>query len=108
MVVGEGEKMPAALVQPNWEFIMEWSKKKGKDLSNDPKVACTDEKLIKRIKKEIDKHNEGFGQWEKIKRFELTADVWSIESGHLTPTMKMKRKVIKEKYINSYNKIYGH
>ena len=67
-----------------------------------------EEKLIKRIQKEIDKYNERFGKWEMIKKFELTPDVWSIEDGHLTPTMKMRRKIIKEKYMDLYNKIYGH
>jgi long-chain acyl-CoA synthetase len=106
MVVGEGEKMPAALIQPNWEFIAEWSKKKGKNISEDPKLACNDETLINRIQEEIDVYNEKFGKWEKIKKFELTPDLWTIEGGHLTPTMKMKRKVIKAMYIDLYNKIY--
>jgi long-chain acyl-CoA synthetase len=43
-----------------------------------------------------------------VKKFELTPDVWSIEGGQLTPTMKMKRKIIKEQYKDLYNKIYGH
>ena len=68
----------------------------------------TNERLIKRIQKEVDIHNEQFGKWEKIKRFELTPDTWSIEAGHLTPTMKLRRKIIKEKYLSLYNKIYGH
>ncbi|GAB5399850.1 MAG: AMP-dependent synthetase/ligase [Aureisphaera sp.] len=106
LVVGEGEKMPAALIQPNWEFVADWSERKEKNIPSDPKVAFQNEVLIKRIQKEVDKFNERFGKWEKIKRFELTPDIWSIEDGHLTPTMKMKRKVIKEKYIDLYNKIY--
>ena len=64
------------------------------------------EDVIKRIQKEIDFYNERFGKWEKVKKFELTPEVWSIEGGHLTPTMKMKRKVIKEKYKALYDKIY--
>tara|TARA_R110002072_G_scaffold23949_2_gene81964 strand:+ start:71441 stop:73222 length:1782 start_codon:yes stop_codon:yes gene_type:complete len=108
MVVGEGEKMPAALIQPNWEFIDDWSKKKNKGISNDPAEAVNDQVLIDRIQKEVNFYNERFGKWEKIKKFELTPDVWSIESGHLTPTMKMKRKVIKAKYMDLYNKIYEH
>lgn len=48
-----------------------------------------------------------FGKWERVKRFELTSDEWSIDAGHLTPTMKLKRKIIKEKYKDLYTKIYG-
>jgi len=108
MVIGDGERMPAALIQPNWEFIEGWAKKKGKNISKDPNEAIKNPILIERIQKELDLYNERFGKWEKIKKFELTPDIWGIESGHLTPTMKMKRKVIKEKYIKLYNKIYGH
>jgi long-chain acyl-CoA synthetase len=106
MVVGEGEKMPAALIQPDFEFVKEWGAKKGRNLPTDTHEMVQDETLIKRIQKEIDFYNERFGQWEKIKKFELTPDIWSIESGHLTPTMKMKRKVIKEKYQELYEKLY--
>ncbi|ARV10969.1 long-chain fatty acid--CoA ligase [Gilvibacter sp. SZ-19] len=108
MVIGDGEKMPAALIQPNFEFIADWNERKEKGLPSDPAALIQEEKLIKRIQKEIDKYNERFGKWEMIKKFELTPDVWSIEDGHLTPTMKMRRKIIKEKYMDLYNKIYGH
>ena len=107
LVVGDGEKMPAALIQPNWEWINQWSSIKGNDISQDTAIACKDEKLISRIQQEIDFHNEGFGNWEKVKTFQLTPDVWSIEAGHLTPTMKSKRKVIKEMYKDLYEKLYG-
>lgn len=106
MVIGDGQKMPAALIQPNWEFIAEWIKRKGKKLPDDPNELVKNEVLINRIQKEVDFYNEKFGSWEKIKKFELTPDVWSIEEGHLTPTMKMRRKFIKEKYMDLFNKIY--
>ena len=78
------------------------------------KVACAKETLqalnsevvINRIQLEVDKGNTHFGNWERIKRFELTPDVWSIDSGHLTPTMKMKREVIRNTYQDLYDKIY--
>jgi len=107
LVVGDGEKMPAALIQPNWDFIEEWSKRKDKGIPTDPKEAIKSEKLINRIQKEIDRYNATFGKWEMIKTFQLTPDVWSIEAGHLTPTMKAKRKVIKEMYKDLYEKLYG-
>jgi long-chain acyl-CoA synthetase len=108
MVIGEGEKMPAALIQPDFEFIKEWGSKKGRDISSDPKEIVKNQAVIDRIQKEVDFYNEKFGHWEKVKKFELTPDVWSIEGGQLTPTMKMKRKVIKEQYKDLYNKIYEH
>ena len=107
LVVGDGEKMPAALIQPNWDWIQQWSAIKGHDISKDTAVASQDQKLIDRIQEEINFHNEGFGSWEKVKTFQLTPDLWSIEAGHLTPTMKSKRKVIKEMYKDLYEKLYG-
>ena len=107
LVVGDGEKMPAALIQPNWKWVKEWSSRKGHNISQDTAIASKDEKLIDRIQEEINIHNEGFGNWEKVKTFQLTPDLWSIEAGHLTPTMKSKRKVIKEMYKDLYEKLYG-
>ncbi len=108
MVVGDGEKMPAALVQINIDFVKEWAKRKDFQIGEKLTDIIKNERLIQRVQEEIDLQNEKFGNWEKIKRFELTPDVWCIESGHLTPTMKLKRKVIKQKYIALYNKIYEH
>jgi len=49
-----------------------------------------------KIQEEVDHYNEKFGNWEKIKKFELTPTVWSITGGELTPTLKLKRKIVKE------------
>ena len=106
MVIGEGEKMPAALIQPNFEFIREWIDHKKLDIGDSNQDIISSEKVIKRIQKEVDKCNTNFGNWEQIKRFELTPDVWSIEGRHLTPTMKMKREIIKEIYKDLFDKIY--
>ena len=106
MVIGEGEKMPAALIQPDFEFIKDWIKHKNLDIKLDNASIESSPIVLDRIQKEIDKANEHFGKWEQIKKFELTPDIWTIEGGHLTPTMKMKRKVIKEMYKDLIEKIY--
>ncbi|WP_443633519.1 AMP-dependent synthetase/ligase [Candidatus Marifrigoribacter sp. Uisw_064] len=108
MVIGESEKMPAALVQISPEFVRDWAERKGIPIGETLEEISKNELLIKRVEKDINHFNERFGKWEKIKRFEITPDVWTIKGGHLTPTMKMKRKVIKEKYLDLYNKIYDH
>lgn len=105
MVVGDGEKMPGALIQPSFEYAMEWAKRKSLGVKNH-KELVNHTKFIERIQKEIDKTNENLGSWEKIKRFELIDQLWSIDGGELTPTLKLKRKNIKDKYIHLYNKIY--
>lgn len=106
MVVGEGEKMPAALIQPNFVFIKDWIDRKGKDIEKTNEAIACSEIVIKRIQREVDACNANFGKWEQIKKFELTPDEWSIEGGQLTPTMKMKRKIIKGIYQDLYEKIY--
>jgi long-chain acyl-CoA synthetase len=108
MVIGDGEKMPAAFIQPNFEFVREWAHRHHNlNVGATNEELCTNQMVINRIQEEIDHCNEKFGNWEKVKRFELTPDVWSIVDGHLTPTMKLKRKIIKEKYADLYQKIYG-
>lgn len=108
MVIGEGEKMPAALIQPNFEFIEEWAKRHNISLNHDMAQIVADPKVIERLQEEVDDANADFAKWEKVKQFRLTPDVWSIEGGHVTPTLKLKRKIIKQKYIHLYNDIYGH
>ena len=105
MVIGEGEKMPAALIQINYEFVEEWAKRHKFTLKTKEEIT-TNTKLRERIQEEIDEANKCFGHWEQIKKFEITPDPWTIEDGHLTPTMKMKRKVIKEIYKDLIEKIY--
>ena len=108
MVIGEGEKMPAAFIQPNFEFVKEWAKIHKITLGNSTAEIASNPEVIKRIDEEIESINKKFGHWEQIKRFELTPDVWSIDSGQLTPTLKLKRKIIKEIYKDLYAKIYGN
>jgi long-chain acyl-CoA synthetase len=107
MVIGDGQKMPAAFIQPNFEFVKEWATIHGIDIGKSNEEIISNEKVIERIQGEIDTLNEKFGNWEKIKRFELTPDVWSIEGGQLTPTLKLKRKIVMEKYIDLFHKIYN-
>ena len=107
MVIGDGEKMPAAFIQPNFEFVTEWAHRHNNTTFSSNEDMCSSKMVIDRIQEEIDHCNEKFGNWEKVKRFELTPDTWSIDAGHLTPTMKLRRKIIKEKYNDLYQKIYG-
>ncbi len=109
MVIGEGEKMPAAFIQPNFDFVKEWaSRHQDLNIGTTNSEICKNDDVIKRFQEEVDHYNEKFGNWEKIKKFELTPDVWSVEDGLLTPTMKLKRKIILEKYKDLYQKIYNH
>ncbi|WP_396211532.1 AMP-dependent synthetase/ligase [Flavobacterium sp.] len=107
MVIGDGEKMPAAFIQPSFDFIREWAKRHSFYVGDLNEEITSNPEVIKRIQEEVDIANDKFGSWEKIKRFELTPNVWSIDGGELTPTLKLKRKVVREKYADLYQKIYG-
>jgi len=78
MVVGEGEKMPAALIQPNFEFLREWARRHNIELEDNASLIAN-KKVIDRIQEEVNLCNTKFGKWEQIKRFELTPEEWSID-----------------------------
>jgi len=105
MVVGESQKYPAALIQLNFDAVNEWLGQTDIPLNYTEMVANV--KVLNKIKKDIDQANENFAQWEKIKKFKLTPEIWSVDSGHLTPTMKLKRKIIKSKYQDLLEEIYS-
>jgi long-chain acyl-CoA synthetase len=106
MVIGEGEKMPAAFIQPNFQFLTDWAKHKGIAFEN-WKDLCSNERVIARYQREVEEHNQKFGKWERVKTFEITPEEWTIQAEHLTPTLKLKRRNIKARYQDLYNKIYG-
>ena len=106
MVVGSGRRMPTAVIQPNVDHVIEWLKEKGIECNSLSK-AIQKTILKDEILKEVENHNQNFGSWEQIKKIELTPDVWSIDDGHLTPTMKLKRKVVTEKYKDLIEKMYS-
>lgn len=107
MVIGDGQKMPAAFIQPAFDFVKEWAQIHKIQIGQTNEEIITNPEVLKRIEQEVELYNTKFGNWEKIKRFELTPDVWSIEGGQLTPTLKLKRKVVLEKYKGLYDKIYN-
>jgi long-chain acyl-CoA synthetase len=107
MVVGAGEKYAAAIISPSFEFLHGWSFKnkikfrENTDLIKHPKV-------LERYQKEIDKLNEGLGRHEQIKKFALTPDEWTTETGELSPTLKLRRRIVKEKYRKEFDSLYGY
>ena len=105
MVIGENQKFPSAVIQLNFEAVNEWLGHTEKPLTQ--KKLIQDNKVIEKINADVENANSNFAQWEKVKAFRLTDDVWSIDAGHLTPTMKLKRKIIAEKYKSLIEEIYS-
>ena len=107
MVVGEGRKFPAALIIPSYENCIDWAKTNDSSLINLPREEfLTHAKIKQLIEDEVSRLNVNFGNWEKIKKFEILPNEFTIETGELTPTLKMKRKIIAEKYKNEIERIY--
>lgn len=107
MVVGEGQKMPCALIQPNFDYVREFIKRNELPFDNPSNEEIAKAPMMKNlIEEQIKIINQQFGNWEQIKRIELTPEIWTIENGLLTPTLKHKRKNIQAKYSDLYNKMY--
>lgn len=106
MIIGENQKHPAALIVPSFEFLKEYCEGKGIPYPSNAEII-KDEKIVNRIQREIDGMNELFGNWERVKKFELLPAEFSIEGGELTPTLKLKRKEIMLKYEAVINRIYA-
>lgn len=108
MVVGEGQRFPAALIVPNFAFVKDWADRKGMNLRNNSNQEIIDnQQVIDRINKEINEFNKRFGNWEQIKKIALLPAELSIEGGELTPTLKLKRKIIFEKYKALIENMYA-
>ena len=105
MIVGAEQKFVGALIVPSIPILKEWMRQKNihfvtnEDAVNNPEVLNLYRELI-------DSFNKFFNHVEQVKRFELLPHEWTIESGELTPTLKLKRKVIMEKYRDAYDRIY--
>ncbi len=107
MVVGEGQKFPAALVVPSYANCLDWAKINETALINlSREEFLSHPKIYELIGNDINTLNINFGNWEKIKKFVLIPYEFTIEGGELTPTLKMKRKIITEKYKNQINELY--
>jgi long-chain acyl-CoA synthetase len=107
MVVGNSEKYAGAIICPSFEFLHDWCSihnvkyRDNKDLIQNPKV-------IERIQKEIDIYNEQLGRHEQIKKFELTCQEWLPQTGELSPTLKLKRSFLANKYKIKLHRLYGY
>ncbi|WP_313385840.1 long-chain fatty acid--CoA ligase [Chishuiella sp.] len=107
MVVGEGEKMPCVIIQPNFQVLKNYLEIKNISLPSSNSELIKIPQILDVIDREIIKMNKELGNWEKIKKFELTPEEWTIDDGLLTPTLKLKRKNVMTKYKYLYDKMYG-
>jgi long-chain acyl-CoA synthetase len=94
MVVGDGQKFASALVIPAFDDLKGWCKRNGVDCNCSNEELVKNEKVVKMYNELVNKYNTGFAQWEQVKRIALLPQLWTVETGEMTPTMKVKRKII--------------
>ena len=106
LVIGEGQKFAAALIYPNFEHLKSWCNIKGIPYTTDEEMIQSKD-IIMRFRKEIDKYNATLGDYEQVKKFELIAKEWTIESGEMTASLKPRRSKIMANYADLVEKIYA-
>jgi long-chain acyl-CoA synthetase len=106
MVTGAEQKFTGALIVPSFNALKDWCAEHGVEFNGNEKII-KNEKIINLIKDTVERYNQNFNQVEQIKKFELLPHEWSVEGGELTPTLKLKRKVIMEKYKDAIERIYN-
>ncbi|MDA9555219.1 long-chain fatty acid--CoA ligase [Pelobium sp.] len=105
MVIGENRRFPSALVVPNFEHLKDWAAKNQITFISN-KELIKNEQVCDKIWQEIDRLNEGFGKWEKVKKIALLPEEFTIDGGELTPKLSLKRKVILMKHLDLIEKMY--
>ena len=106
VVLGENQKFAAALIRPDFAFLKDWCKKHDITFTT-PEEIIQNEEVKKRFDREVKKLNEGLGEVEKVKKYQLIADEWTIANGILTPTLKVKRKVVMQRYNELIDKMFA-
>lgn len=106
MIIGENQKFTSAIISPNFRFLHDYCAKKGMHYRDNEELIQKKE-ILDRMQKEINVVNKGLADHEKIKRFRMVADEWTPDTGELSPTLKLKRRVLKEKYAGLIEEVYS-
>jgi long-chain acyl-CoA synthetase len=106
VLIGAGRKFPAALIVPNWEHIDSYAKLKGIEVTNRGEL-CRHPRIINLFERQIEKLTENLARYEKVKKIALLESELTMEGGELTPTLKVKRRVIDEKYRDVIDQLYS-
>ena len=107
MVMGDNEKFISALFVPDFERIRRWADDEGIDLPDTAAELCRDDRVQEFVQEEVDAVNERFEKYERIKEFRLVPVEWTPENDLLTPSMKIKRRNVLDRFSDAYDDIYG-
>ncbi|HLL14123.1 MAG TPA: long-chain fatty acid--CoA ligase [Pyrinomonadaceae bacterium] len=108
VLIGHGRKYPAALIVPDWEQLRAYTQHKGiRDAGTSPAELCRNERILDLMQRQVDTLCADLSKYERVKRIALIERELSIEGGELTPTLKVKRRVVDEKYRDVINRLYA-
>lgn len=107
MIIGENEKFVSALISPNFSFLHDWCSRHKVHFENNKELILKSE-VIARYQREINTINKQLGEFEQIKRFRLVEEQWSSQTGELSPTLKLRRKILYDRYEPILEEIFGH
>ena len=105
VLVGDGRKFPAALIVPNFEMLESYATHKNLPIKT-PGEFCRDRKIVDLIERQVAKLTQELSQYEKVKRIALLENEMTVEGGELTPTLKVRRKIVDQKYKSVIDKLY--
>jgi long-chain acyl-CoA synthetase len=106
VLVGNGRKFPAALIVPNFEMLDSYAKLKELPAGS-IRDLCTNERVLDLFRRQIDEHTADLAQFERVKAFAILENELTVEKGELTPTLKIKRRVVDERYREVIDRIYA-
>lgn len=106
MVIGENEKFASALISPNFAFLHNWCSRHGVKYRDNIDLIANP-KVVSRYQREVNEMNRQLGQTEHIKRFRLVHEEWSPNTGELSATLKLRRKIVRDKYKDILDEIYS-
>ncbi|WP_166335040.1 AMP-dependent synthetase/ligase [Sphingobacterium chungjuense] len=106
MVIGENRRFPSALIVPNFEDLEKWAERKNISFSSREELIGQKE-VLEKYDQIVNNAMTKFGKWEKVKKFILLPEEWTIDNGELTPKLSLRRKVILEKFQKAVDEIYA-
>ena len=105
MVIGDSRQHPGVIIEPDMAELKAWCQAEGIDTS-DLKAMVAHEKVQKLYRGEVNEVNKKLSSWEKMKRFHVVTDTWTVDNKLITPTLKLKRKNLMELYASEIAEMY--
>jgi long-chain acyl-CoA synthetase len=105
-IVGEKRNYVATLLVPNWEALEKWALANG-IATQDRDRLVADTRVVSLLEREVEDVNKGLSRYEQVKKFWIVSGDWTVETGELTPSLKLKRRIIAERFAAHIKQLYN-